>query len=70
MTNQAQALADALNAVLDHSGARGTYRALKYADAVDAAEALLASFDAGSQKMDPVTVEQAEAAIRSLGSQS
>jgi len=35
-------LLEALIAVLDTSGARGTYHALKYAEAVERAEALLA----------------------------
>lgn len=37
-------LVEALTAVLDHSGARGTYHALKYADAVEKAEAALAKY--------------------------
>ncbi|MBF5091257.1 hypothetical protein F1640_14790 [Novosphingobium sp. NBM11] len=36
-------LVEALNAVLDTCGARGTYHAFKYGDAIERAESLLAS---------------------------
>ena len=41
-------IAKALSDVLDTSGARGSYHAMKYMDAVAAAEAILAKIEGGA----------------------